>query len=54
MKIKVLTIGCSALLAVASAIAWAQNAKADDVATTNWHGNVAFGLSLARGNATRS
>jgi putative salt-induced outer membrane protein YdiY len=51
MKIKVLTIGCSALLVVASAVAWAQTAKADDITTTNWHGNVAFGLSLARGNS---
>src|ERR1022692_2593296 len=51
MKMKVLTIGCSALLVVASAVAWAQNAKADDITTTNWHGNVAFGLSLARGNS---
>jgi putative salt-induced outer membrane protein YdiY len=39
------------LLVVASAIAWSQNAKADDITTTNWHGNVAFGLSLARGNS---
>jgi putative salt-induced outer membrane protein YdiY len=51
MKLKFLTIGCSALLVMASAIAWAQNAKADDITTTNWHGNVAFGLSLARGNS---
>src|ERR1017187_2854734 len=51
MKMKVLTIGCSALLVVASAVAWAQNAKADDITTTNWHGNVALGLSLARGNS---
>ena len=51
MKMKVLTIGCSALLVVASAVAWVQNAKADDITTTNWHGNVAFGLSLARGNS---
>src|SRR5471030_2106822 len=51
MKMKALTIGCSALLAVVSSIVWAQVAKADDIATTNWHGNVAFGLSLARGNS---
>src|ERR1700690_2860819 len=51
MKMKILTIGCSALLIVASAVDWAQNAKAEDITTTNWHGNVAFGLSLARGNS---
>jgi len=51
MKMKTLIIGCSALAAVASAVAWTQNAKADDITTTNWHGNVAFGLSLARGNS---
>jgi putative salt-induced outer membrane protein YdiY len=51
MKMKKLIIGCSSLVVVASAVAWAQNAKADDITTTNWHGNVAFGLSLARGNS---
>lgn len=51
MKMKILTIGCSALLVVASAVAWVRDARADDIATTNWHGNVAFGLSLARGNS---
>lgn len=51
MKTRVLTIGCSALLTIASIVTWAQGAKADDITTTNWHGNVAFGLSLARGNS---
>ncbi len=47
MKMKVLTIGCSALLVMT----WARGAKAADAPNTNWNGNVAFGLSLARGNA---
>ena len=46
MKIKILTVGFAALLLVASGVA-----KAADAPNTNWNGNVAFGLSLARGNA---
>jgi putative salt-induced outer membrane protein YdiY len=44
-------VGISAILAAASVIGWAQAARAGDAPTTNWNGNVAFGLSLARGNA---
>jgi putative salt-induced outer membrane protein YdiY len=51
MKIKALTLGVSAFLVVASVIGWAQVARAGEAPTTNWNGNVAFGLSLARGNA---
>jgi putative salt-induced outer membrane protein YdiY len=51
MKIRTLMVGISAFLVVASAIGWAQVVRAADAPTTNWNGNVAFGLSLARGNA---
>src|SRR5580704_9253489 len=51
MKIKTLTVGIAAFLMVALVIGRAQVAKASDLPTTNWNGNVAFGLSLARGNA---
>ena len=51
MKIKTLTVGIIAFLAAASVIGWAEVARAGDAPTTNWNGNVAFGLSLARGNA---
>lgn len=46
MKIRVLVFGVAAWLLVASGVA-----HAADAPTTNWNGNVAFGLSLARGNA---
>jgi putative salt-induced outer membrane protein YdiY len=46
MRIKLLTVGVSAFLVVASGAA-----RAGDAPTTNWNGNVAFGLSLARGNS---
>src|SRR5450755_1312776 len=51
MKIRTLMVGISAFLVAASIIGWAQDARAGDAPTTNWNGNVAFGLSLARGNA---
>ena len=51
MKTKTLTVGIAAFLMAASIIGWAQVARAGDAPTTNWNGNVAFGLSLARGNA---
>ncbi len=51
MKNKTVTVGIVAFLMVASVIGWAEVARAGDVPTTNWNGNVAFGLSLARGNA---
>jgi putative salt-induced outer membrane protein YdiY len=51
MKIKTLTFGISVFLIVASAIGGAQVVRAADAPTTNWNGNVAFGLALARGNA---
>ena len=51
MKTNTLTVGIAAFLTVASVIGWAQVARAGDAPTTNWNGNVAFGLSLARGNA---
>jgi putative salt-induced outer membrane protein YdiY len=51
MKIRTLTGGISAFLIVAAAIGWTQVARAGDAPTTNWNGNVAFGLSLARGNS---
>jgi putative salt-induced outer membrane protein YdiY len=51
MKIRTLTIGISAFLVIAAGLTSAQVAKASDLPTTNWNGNVAFGLSLARGNA---
>jgi putative salt-induced outer membrane protein YdiY len=50
MKTTILTIGFSAMLVVASGTAWAQTTAV----TTNqpqWHGDGAFGLALARGNA---
>lgn len=48
MKNGILTIGLSAMLIVVSGAAWAQDAAP---ATNVWHGEGAFGLSLARGNA---
>jgi putative salt-induced outer membrane protein YdiY len=51
IKIRTLMIGISAFLAVAVSLTWVQVAKAADAPNTNWNGNVAFGLSLARGNA---
>jgi putative salt-induced outer membrane protein YdiY len=51
MKIETLTVGIAAFLVAASVIGWAQVARAGDAPTTNWNGNVAFGLSLARGNS---
>ena len=48
MKIRILTIGFSALL-LCSGAAWAQDAKPDPKQA--WHGDMAFGLSLARGNS---
>jgi putative salt-induced outer membrane protein YdiY len=51
MKIRAWMVGFSGFLVMSSAIGLAQVAKAADAPTTNWNGNVAFGLSLARGNA---
>jgi putative salt-induced outer membrane protein YdiY len=53
MKMRALTVGLSALLVVASTAVRAQDAKPDAKPDdkTAWHGNVAFGLSLARGNS---
>ena len=51
IRIRTLVGVISAFLVAASIIGWGQVARAGDAPTTNWNGNVAFGLSLARGNA---
>jgi putative salt-induced outer membrane protein YdiY len=45
MQTRILTVGLGALLFAACTVARAQDTKA------GWHGDTAFGLSLARGNA---
>jgi len=49
MQTRILKIGLSVLLVVVSGVAWAEDAKLDG--KNAWHGDAAFGLSLARGNA---
>jgi putative salt-induced outer membrane protein YdiY len=51
MKIRTLMVGISTFLFVAVSLIWLPIARAADAPNTNWNGNVAFGLSLARGNA---
>src|ERR1700692_518631 len=51
IKIRTLMVAVFAFLVVASVIGWAQVARAGEAPTTYWNGDVAFGLSLARGNA---
>src|SRR5271154_1356848 len=50
-KIRTWMVGISVSLAVMAGLTSAPVAKAGDAPTTNWNGNVAFGLSLARGNS---
>lgn len=54
MQTRILAVGLSALLAVASSAARADDAKPDEKSLKEkeaWHGDVAFGLSLAKGNS---
>lgn len=48
MRTQIVKIGLLALVTAFSGAAWAQDIN---VPTNTWHGDVAFGVSLARGNA---
>ena len=54
MHARVFAIGFSAVLFLVSGVAWAEDAKPDEKSLKEkeaWHGDVAFGLSLAKGNS---
>jgi len=54
MQTRILTVGLSVLLVVGSGAVWADDAKPEEKSLKEkeaWHGDVAFGLSLAKGNA---